>query len=303
MKSDCLRSIVIAIYDESVLEVRHLAALAAVAAEGTFGRAATRLGYTQSTLSQQVAALERAVGGAVFDRPGGPRPPQITPLGRVVLEHAEAVLGAARAADDAIARFHAGGGRVDVGTFQTVTNVLLPPVVAALREEQPDCDIRLVEDETGTPDLAELDLMFFDGPGGPELDRVRILADEHVLVAPRSLFRAGPVAVERLDGVPMIGLPPICDQAAGRGAARRARGAPEVRVPHGGQPGRGVDGARRARLRRAPAARLWRRPRRQRRHPAPDPARTAAARDLRVVAGFAVAAGRPRARAQRGGSS
>ncbi|WP_220794429.1 LysR family transcriptional regulator [Nocardioides pelophilus] len=195
-----------------MLELRHLAALAAVAAEGTFGRAATRLGYTQSTLSQQVAALERAVGGAVFDRPGGPRPPQITPLGRIVLEHADVVLEAARAADDAIARFHAGGGRVDVGTFQTVTNVLLPPVVAALREEQPDCDIRLVEDETGTPDLAGLDLMFFDDPGRPDLDRVRILADEHVLVAPRSLFRAGPVAVERLDGIAMIGLPPICDQ-------------------------------------------------------------------------------------------
>jgi DNA-binding transcriptional LysR family regulator len=204
--------ITIAFYDDPMFELRHLAALDAVAAEGTFGRAATRLGYTQSTLSQQVAALERAVGGAVFDRLGGPRPPQITPLGRIVLEHAGVLLGAARAADEEIARFHAGGGRVDVGTFQTVTNVLLPSVVAALREEQPDCDIRLVEDETGTPDLTGLDLMFFDAPGPPEMDRVRLLADEHVLVAPTSLFRTGPVAVERLDGVPMIGLPPICDQ-------------------------------------------------------------------------------------------
>jgi DNA-binding transcriptional LysR family regulator len=93
-------------------------------------------------------------------------------------------------------------------------------VVAALREEQPDCDIRLVEDETGTPDLAELDLMFFDAPGDSYVDRVRILADEHVLVAPKSLFGAGPVAVERLDDVAMIGLPPICDQ--GRVEARLA---------------------------------------------------------------------------------
>jgi DNA-binding transcriptional LysR family regulator len=199
-------------YDVCMLELRHLAALDAVATEGTFGRAAQRLGYTQSTLSQQVAALERTVGGAVFDRPGGPRPPRITPLGRVVLEHARAVLGVAAVADDAIARFHAGGGRVDVGTFQTVTNVLLPPVVAAVRDEQPDCDIRLVEDETETPALAGLDLMFFDGPGGPELDRVRLLADDHVLVAPRSMFRSGPVDLDALDDTPMIGLPPICDQ-------------------------------------------------------------------------------------------
>ena len=62
------------------VELRHLTTLAAVAEEGTFGRAAERLGYTQSTVSQQIAALERAVGGAVFDRPGGPRPKRITRL-------------------------------------------------------------------------------------------------------------------------------------------------------------------------------------------------------------------------------
>src|SRR5215213_6948727 len=182
------------------MELRHLAALEAVVAEGTFGRAASRLGYTQSTLSQQVAALEKAVGGALFDRPGGPRPVRITPLGCVVLEQARAVLGAAAAGDEAIARFHAGGGRVDIGTFQTVTNVLLPPVVAAVRAEQPDCDIRLVEDESETPGLSGLDLMFFDGPGGAELERALLLSDEHVLVAPRGLFPVGPVAVDRLDG-------------------------------------------------------------------------------------------------------
>jgi DNA-binding transcriptional LysR family regulator len=68
------------------LELRHLVALDAVATEGTFGRAAERLGYTQSAVSQQIAALERILGEKVFDRPGGPRPVVLTPLGAQLLE-------------------------------------------------------------------------------------------------------------------------------------------------------------------------------------------------------------------------
>src|SRR6476646_10097469 len=96
-------------------ELRHVATLAAVADEGSFGRAATRLGYAQSTVSQHIAALEKAVGGAVFDRPGGPKPVRITPLGAVVLAHGRDILDKSQAMTAAVDRFKAGEGRIDIG--------------------------------------------------------------------------------------------------------------------------------------------------------------------------------------------
>src|SRR6185312_8463358 len=111
------------------MELRWITAFAAVADEGSFGRAALRLGYTQSTISQQIAALEKAVGGAVFDRPGGPKAVRLTPLGAVVLEHGRGLLAGAAALATAVERFRAGEGRIDIGTFQSVSNVLLPQVV------------------------------------------------------------------------------------------------------------------------------------------------------------------------------
>ena len=53
------------------VEVRHLAALRAISEEGSFGAAALSLGYAQSAISQQVAALERHVGRGSSIAPAG----------------------------------------------------------------------------------------------------------------------------------------------------------------------------------------------------------------------------------------
>jgi DNA-binding transcriptional LysR family regulator len=197
----------------SDVELRHLTTMAAVADEGSFGRAAARLGYTQSTVSQQIAALERAVGGAVFDRPGGPKPVRITPLGTVVLAHGRELLARAQAMAAAVDRFKAGDGRVDIGTFQSVSNVILPLVVRRLRDEHPGCDIRLFEEETDRPDVRELDLTFFDGRVDGDVEHRKLLDDPYLLVARRGTFPDGPVRPAQLDGAPMVAHPPICDQA------------------------------------------------------------------------------------------
>ncbi len=201
------------------LELRHLVALDAVAAEGTFGRAAVRLGYTQSAVSQQIAALERLVGGSLFDRPGGPRPVALTPLGKLVLTHARDIIDRVDAAGESVDRFLAGeAGRIDVGTFQSVTNALLPPIVTRLREEYPGVDIRLFEDEDkehgpGKVVTGELDVSFTVGrPAAAELESCVLLDDPFVLVARSGDLPDGPYPTTRLDGASLVGYPPSCCQ-------------------------------------------------------------------------------------------
>ncbi|MDX3457532.1 LysR family transcriptional regulator [Streptomyces sp. ME02-8801-2C] len=210
------------------VELRHLIALAAVADEGSFGRAAALLGYTQSTVSQQIAALEKAVGGAVFDRPGGPKPVRITPLGAVVLTHGRDLLARADAMATAVDRFKAGDGRVDIGTFQSVSNALLPSVVRWLRDEHPGCDIRLFEEETDRPQIQDLDLMFFDGRVDGDVEHRKLLDDPYLLVARTGTFPEGPVRTAQLDGVPMVAHPAICDQARMEQALARRGVRPHV---------------------------------------------------------------------------
>jgi DNA-binding transcriptional LysR family regulator len=194
------------------IELRYLVALAAIADEGTFARAAVRLGYTQSTVSQQIAALEKAAGGAVFDRPGGPKRVRITPLGAVVLTHARELLSKASAMTTAIDRFKAGDSRIDIGTFQSVSNVILPRIVRRLREEHPGCDIRLFEEEADPPDVSELDVVFYDRRVDGDVAHLKLFDDPYVLVATADAVPDGPVPLAQLDGAPMVAYPPTCDQ-------------------------------------------------------------------------------------------
>jgi DNA-binding transcriptional LysR family regulator len=211
------------------VELRHLAAMDAIAEEGTFGRAAARLGYTQSTVSQQIAALERAVGGPVFDRPGGPKLVRVTPLGAVVLRHGRELLTKADGLANAVDRFKAGGGRIDIGTFQSVSNVILPSVVRQLRDEYPNCDIRLSEEEPEQPQIGELDLLFYDGVvDGGGVEHVKLLDDPYLLVTNAGTFPDGPVALKQLDGAPMVAWPLTCDQPEMEKALARGGARPQV---------------------------------------------------------------------------
>lgn len=200
------------------IELRHLAALRAVAAEQSFGRAAQRLGFTQSAISQQIAALERAVGAPVFDRPGGPKQVTLTPVGRLLLQHADELLDRLAVAESEVAALLEGReDHLTVGTFQSVSVKVLPDVIRRMRAERPGVEITLSEHDdvdalitrlvSGALDLSFIVLSYAD-------DRVEIawaVPDRFVLLAPAGAPPT-PIAPTELAGVPLVGQHPTSCQ-------------------------------------------------------------------------------------------
>src|SRR4051812_50097478 len=79
-----------------MIDPRRLLTLRAVAAAGSFSRAAEALALTQPAVSQQVAALERQLGTKLLER--GPGGPVATEAGALLLAHAAAIAGRVGAA-------------------------------------------------------------------------------------------------------------------------------------------------------------------------------------------------------------
>lgn len=195
------------------LDLRHLVALKAIADEGSFGRAAEKLGYTQSAVSQQIAVLERIVGLKLIERPGGPRPISLTEAGQILLRHADAIQARLLAAKADMAALEAGdAGRLRVGTFQSVGAKIIPRLLRRFSETHPQVEVVLREsqDENELLELIErgdLDLTFWTLPTPPgPYETVELLRDPYVLVVPADSPLA---ALERPPTLKEIVLHPI----------------------------------------------------------------------------------------------
>ncbi len=181
---------------------------------------------------RHLAALEWAVGAPVFDRPGGPRAVELTPLGEVLLGHARDVLARVDATARDLERFRAGEtGTLAVGTFQSASTAILPEVVGRLRADHPDVKIRLTESDLDDElwdrlGAGELDVSFVVGDVPEAFEARRLLADPFVLIAPSGEFPAGPVAVEDFVHRPQIGQQDNSCQRLNEAGLRAAGGEP-----------------------------------------------------------------------------
>jgi DNA-binding transcriptional LysR family regulator len=197
------------------LELRHLAALRAIADEGSFKGAARVLGYTPSAISQQIASLERIVGTEVIAREQGRKALGPTEAGRVLLSHLDAIVARLNAAKMDVEELAQGvSGHLRIGAYESVGVRILPEVIHRFRARHPKIRIEVV-DATIDLDLLRslergvLDLAFTTPPipPGPFESRT-ILHDPWVLVAQAGsehAERGAPRTPADLSGLPLIG--------------------------------------------------------------------------------------------------
>lgn len=175
-----------------MLNVGRLQTFVEVARQGSLSAAALELAYTQSAVSQQIAALEAEAGVALLDRHA--RGVRLTGAGQALLTHAEGVIARLDAAEADLAAI-AGlrGGQLRAASFPTAGATLMPLAIATFRTRHPDVELTLVEGEPEqiAPRVAagELDLaLLFEFAEAPErqegLDRLELLHDPMYLALP-----------------------------------------------------------------------------------------------------------------------
>ncbi len=193
------------------VELRHLAALSSIASQHSFGRAARNLGYTQSAVSQQIAALERGIGHRLLERSHGRAPVTLTAAGRIVLHHARTIaqeLAAARANLDALDRANRS---IAIGIHAMTGLHLLPEIVEQMGGDiAPLLKIYESANDGRLLDLIayeEVDVAFVHPPHRSGLHFVELLREEYVAVTNAEVAErlgSAPVGAAALASFPLF---------------------------------------------------------------------------------------------------
>jgi DNA-binding transcriptional LysR family regulator len=198
-----------------MLDVVKLATLREVIARGSFSAAGAALSLTQPAVSRQVALLERRLGTQLVRRTR--QGVVATEAGRLLAEHADAVLGRlARAEEEVAALAGLRAGRVRLGMFFTAFAQLSPEVQALAERRHPGVTVtyELVDRPTAFRRLrgAELDLaIVFEHPSEPDpapagIELVPLFADPATVLLPAGhrLARQDALTLAQLAGEPWV---------------------------------------------------------------------------------------------------
>lgn len=165
--------------------------LKAIAAEGSFKRAADSLYVSQPAVSLQVQNLERQLDVPLFDRGG--RRAQLTEAGHLLLSYGDRILSLCEETCRAIEDLqNLQGGTLIVGASQTTGTYLLPRMLGLFRQKYPDVAVQLHVHSTRRTAWSvangQIDLAIIGGEIPPELqDSLKVIPyaeDEMALILP-----------------------------------------------------------------------------------------------------------------------
>lgn len=127
------------------MDVDQLVAFEQVVREGSFSKAAWALGIAQPTVSARIQALEREVGGLLFNRG---RKITLTERGVIFLPYARRSLAALQDGIEAARLTHTGGrGRLAIGALRSLTGSFLGPTLAQFHQQYPEVECYVREGE------------------------------------------------------------------------------------------------------------------------------------------------------------
>jgi DNA-binding transcriptional LysR family regulator len=176
-----------------MLDVRRLRLLRELSIRGTLAEVAEALQYSPSSVSQQLALLEKEVGVELLRKTG--RRVQLTPQAEVLVAHTANLLETMEQAEaDLAASLTTVTGTVRIAVFQSAALALMPDTLTRMTKAYPEVRIEMIQREPETA-LHETWARDFDlviaeqypghaAPRYPELDRVRLTTDAIRLAVP-----------------------------------------------------------------------------------------------------------------------
>ena len=117
------------------MDLKYLNTFRVIAEEGSFTRAAERLGYTQSTMTFQMGQLEQALSARLFEKVG--RRMVLSQAGRQLLPYVERVLEAVNQMHCFTQDLTQCRGEITIGVAETLLCYRLPPLLKVFHRRAP----------------------------------------------------------------------------------------------------------------------------------------------------------------------
>lgn len=209
-----------------MLDIKKLRYFVAVAEEGHFGRAATRLGISQPPLSDHIQQLERLLQTELLHRTT--RRVTLTAEGMALLQHARKILSDMDQCMQVVQQAHTQQKQLlRLGILHAHTYTFLPNLLRHYLKAQPEIRIELFEyttrEQVDTLLSDQVDVGLIREPvSHPSLKTLRLFTEPYALAAPAEwrLSRTSPVTVNAVHDKMLIGYPSHDDKRSTRSLFR-----------------------------------------------------------------------------------